>query len=190
MTAAHSQALCDRLRRLCEVHPRKVAAEIVGVSADFVTRCARRGWKAGQPGPKRRERPGDFAIQADRMTIAELERHYRTSQANIYRWLATVDRTYAPRWPGREQKPRPDRAVVEDRIAELGVTRAAQSFGVTAVTFVRWREALGLPIDRKPKTLRAARPDPRRWTDRFTAERAAPRRPSRTPSTQKEVSHV
>jgi hypothetical protein len=151
MSRAHPQATVDRMRRLRAVHSLSAIARIVGCSVSAVRTAELRGWREGQPGMGRRTRPDDFAIQADHMTITQLQLHYRTSQKRIYEWLATVDRQYKPKLAHIVQKPMPDRETIEARIAELGVTGALRSFGVTQVTFQRWRERLGLPVKYKRK---------------------------------------
>lgn len=81
-----SQALCDRARRLYEVHPERVVIELTGICSASLSRIRRRGWQAFPKGFKQRPRPNDFAIQNRYMTGFELAAHYRTSNAIIARW--------------------------------------------------------------------------------------------------------
>lgn len=81
-----SPALCDRARRLYQVHPESVVIELTGISSASLSRLRRRNWKPLEPGFKQRPRPSDFAIQNRHMTGHELAAHYRTSNAIIARW--------------------------------------------------------------------------------------------------------
>ncbi|WP_404711521.1 hypothetical protein [Sphingomonas sp. MMS24-J13] len=174
MNAPISQDRCDRLRRLAATHNLTIAAQIVGISMTAASGIKRRGWRmADGVAARRRPRPHDFVIQASRMTLAELQRHYQTGQHQVARWLVGIERTYQPKTSAVVRKERPTRAEMAARISELGATEAAKSFGVTQRTFIAWRTAAGLPVQRKRKTIireRAARTPRIGWAERYVAE--------------------
>jgi len=84
------QAVLDRAKRLSEVHPQYLVAEMVGVCAFTLRRAKHRGWVAGRQsryGP----RPSDFEIMVKRgHTLAELATYYRASYTAIQRWKREI----------------------------------------------------------------------------------------------------
>ncbi|HYI43684.1 MAG TPA: hypothetical protein VD768_08700 [Sphingomicrobium sp.] len=86
MSASLPQETIDRVRRLLQVHPQGVVAEICGVSIVSIYRASRRGWRAGRAGHPVRPMPSDFAIQVRHLSNVELVAHYRTSTRAIARW--------------------------------------------------------------------------------------------------------
>jgi len=80
------QSVCDRARRLAEVHGQHTVAQIIGTSPSVVWQMARRGWKAATPGHPIRPMPSDFPIQVNHMGYTELCAHYRTGTSVIRRW--------------------------------------------------------------------------------------------------------
>lgn len=88
------QSLHDRAALLARCHPLSTVADILGMCPSGVTRLKKRGWIAKGSDPRQRPIPGDFGIQSQHMTHAELVRHYGAGTRTVSRWLA--------------EKPRPD----------------------------------------------------------------------------------
>ena len=168
------QATLDRCRRLAEIHPLVIAAQICGISESGAHRARARGWKANKGGLPRRPRPDDFDLLKDKMTKMELRLHYRTSQKAIYRWLEeSGPRDYQPRYTGHTPHIIPSKSEIEARIARLGVTAAAKDFGVSPGTFERWRIARGIPVARKRFFQMRKQPTSIGWVERYVQERRA-----------------
>lgn len=161
-----TQADCDRLRRLCEIHTQADAAAIVGCIPNAVTAAKNRGWKAfGMP---LRPRPSDFALRADEMTLVELARHYRTGRGCVARWAAEINRERLPNGGG--VKPRPIPADLAEVVAMLGAERAAAHYGVNRKTLRKWRKAAGLSVEQcRAKKIESS--SLIGWADRYAAER-------------------
>lgn len=165
-----TQAECDRLKRLRELHSIETCAELLGRSGEAVRRCIARGFRAYEHHAKR-SRPSDFALIADTMTIAELAKHYGTNQLAVRRWAREIGRK--DKWRGRPKLKRcpPD---FRETYARLGNDRRAAEahYGVCEAVIQRWREECGLPVQHKRKTL-ARRASKRGWVDKIAAERRA-----------------
>lgn len=86
MPQPYPQHICDRARRLAEVHPSHVVSELTGVSQSVLYRMKRRNWKAPRTTHPLRQRPTDYAIRRKYMTIDEAAAHYKTSTRAIVRW--------------------------------------------------------------------------------------------------------
>ena len=93
-TAEHGRPLppelCERARRLAQVHCECVVTELTGLGPASLHRLKKRGWKAFPKGFNQRPRPTDFAIQCRHMTVLELAAHYRTSNSIIARWKREI----------------------------------------------------------------------------------------------------
>jgi transposase len=166
-----SQELCDRIKRLCALHTNLVVAQLCHVNRNTVWRVKKRGFKAGHSGPTLLQRPDDFAIHADKMTIIDLAKHYRCSPSMIQRWVREIGgRDYKSPYRARPQKPMPPVAVIVAAIAEHGPIKAAPVLGVDDSTLWKWRNRLGLPIARKRK--KALTLEQRKgWVERYVEER-------------------
>jgi len=84
------QHVHDRARKLAEVHPMKVVAEIIGVRPGQLSRMKKRGWIARADGSALRPMPADFPIQSRHMSHRELSVHYRTGMAVVRRWFSEL----------------------------------------------------------------------------------------------------
>jgi hypothetical protein len=85
------QEVMDRARRLCDVYPQRVAAELVGLSTMTLRRAKHSGWKATNPGPGFRPPPNDFEVMAKRgHSYADLAAYYRASLSAISRWKREI----------------------------------------------------------------------------------------------------
>lgn len=82
-----TEHLCVRAELLSRSHPRKVVAEILGVSYPTLSRAKRRGWRTAPVGYPRRPMPTDFAIMSRRMSQTALTHHYSASTRTITRWI-------------------------------------------------------------------------------------------------------
>jgi hypothetical protein len=165
-----TQAECDRLKKLREVHSIKTCAALLKRSSSSVERAIANGFVAYRHHALR-ERPVDFALIADSMTIADLARHYHTSQEAVRRWAAEIGRKH--KWAGRPRlKPCPPD--FRETYARLGSDRRAaeRHYGVCETVITRWRKESGLPIAHKRKTL-GRRTSQVGWVDKFAAERRA-----------------
>ena len=85
------QHVHDRARRLAEVYPMKVVAELVGVRPGQLSRMKKRGWAAVPEGVPQRPMPADFPIQSRHMSNRDLARHYRTGLAVVRRWFVQLE---------------------------------------------------------------------------------------------------
>lgn len=139
--------VCDRVRRLCEVHSTRTVSEIVGIDRNTILGMKRRGWKAGRGGRHPRKMPTDFPIMANRMTKKELQKHYKAGQRTVSKWAEQIPRNYERKPGAPKAKPIPDD--VAEVVARLGPTKAAAHFQVDPSTLQNWRVALGLPIQKK-----------------------------------------
>jgi hypothetical protein len=173
---ALTQAQCDRMRRLCELHPQVVVARLMHIDPTTVCVIKKRGFKASTGGPARRPMPDDFRIQADVMTLHELARHYRTGLCCVRRWIEEAGgRRFTPRSSARltGMPTMPPREVVAAAVENLGATRAAAEFGVSPTTLQKWRQHYGLPIRHKRVVQLRKRPALRGWAERYHEDRAA-----------------
>ncbi len=84
------QHVHDRARRLAEIHPMKVVAELVGVRPSQLSKMKKRGWAAVPEGVSARQMPTDFAIQSRHMSNRALALHYRTGLAVVRRWFSEL----------------------------------------------------------------------------------------------------
>jgi transposase-like protein len=171
-----TQADCDRMRRLCEIHPQVVVAQLMHIDKDTVWRIKKRGFTATRGGPARRPMPDDFRIQADALSLHELARHYRTGLCCINRWVKEAgSRDFTPRSSAHitPQRIRPEREVVEAAVAEHGPTKAAHVLGVHPTTLQKWREFYGLPIYHKRVILLRKRVPDKRWAETYHLRHAA-----------------
>lgn len=80
------QSLCDRAKLLCSIHPMGVAAEIIGLRRNQLSRMKANGWQAKTYACRYREMPTDFAIMSGRMTHGQLVAHYKTTDRKIVAW--------------------------------------------------------------------------------------------------------
>jgi transposase len=157
-----TQATIDRLRRLCDVHTMTAAAEIVGVNRRSITDAKARGWKAAYQ--DHRQRPSDFTLLCDTMTIDELRKHYRASDHTVRRWADEVGRKRSKRGGNKRRAIPADLAQI---VADLGPYGAATHYGVSYGTVKIWRKKCGLPVSwsRRPKV--NAAPTQIGWADRY-----------------------
>lgn len=170
-----TQAECDRLKRLREVHTIKTCAELLGRSEEAVLRAIKRGYRA-YVHHSLRDRPTDFGLLANAMTLEQLAKHYRTGLETVRRWAAEIGRKH--KWRGRPRlKPcPPDFRETYERLGND--RRAAEAhYGVCEQVIQRWREECGLPVKLRRATI-ARRRNPSRvgWVDQFAAARRAPSR--------------
>lgn len=142
---AHPPAVIDRIKRLRLVHSQEATAEIVGVSKAYVSRIEARGFKPGVPGRPAPERPGDFAIQCNHMSMIDLAAHYGVHRSTVRRWLIGLTREYKSARV-YEKMPIPPREQIEEALRRGTVAQALEHFGVAAATFRSWRKHYGMPI--------------------------------------------
>lgn len=81
-----SQPVCDRARRLAEVHRLSVVSRITGVPAPTLWSLRKRGWKASPTTRPFRSMPTDYAIQRPRLGFRGSREHYKTGSCCIRRW--------------------------------------------------------------------------------------------------------
>lgn len=86
MPRPHSQAMCDRARRLADVHRLSVVSRITGVPAPTLWSLRKRGWKASDTTHPFRRMPTDYAIQRPRLGFRGSREHYKTGSYCISRW--------------------------------------------------------------------------------------------------------
>jgi hypothetical protein len=176
-----TQAECDRLKQLRQVHSIKTCAALLKRSSSAIERAIARGFVAYEHHALR-DRPADFALIAETMTIADLAKHYHTGQETVRRWASEIGRKH--KWAGRPRlKPCPPD--FRETYAQLGHDRRAaeRHYGVCETVITRWRQQSGLPVAHKRKTL-ARRASKFGWVERYAAERRAQSRSS------KESNHV
>lgn len=169
-----TQAECDRLKRLRDVHTIETCAELMGRSSEATRRCIARGFTA-YVSRARRARPSDFGLLAHAMTQQQLARHYRTGQETVRRWGKEIGRKDKSRGGPKLKRCPPDFRETYER---LGNDRhaAGQHYGVCEQIIQRWREESGLPVKLKRKTL-TRRASTFGWVDKIAA---APRGQSRS----------
>lgn len=159
--APYTQAEVDRIRRLVETHGPTAAARIVGTCTETIAGMRRRGWRVGKKGQLERPVPGDFAIQAGRLTIHQLVEHYGSSTNTICRWSAAIGRT---RMVGHRVRSLAAPADLGDQVERLGTGAAvARHFGVHPQTVAKWRRELAA----RAVAMRAQRAVG--WVDRIVA---------------------
>jgi transposase-like protein len=172
-----TQAECDRIRKLCEIHSARAVAEIVGTNPNAITRLKRRGWKAYTQAHRERPMPDEFPLLAADMTILELRAHYKVSQKAIYRWVKQVGRKPLSARGGGQPKPVPPREDLDRLCREVGPLGAAAHYGVHRNTLLKWRDAYGLPVlerfERRRKQKQADSATGIGWADRYFADRKA-----------------
>ena len=155
-----TQAQCDELRALCEVHSLAAAARIVGCQRNTVRELRDRGWVVARGAKPLRARPADFAKQARRLTRVELARHYGAGGRTILRWAEEIG--LRRRKPDRTcpSLPLPDgseeatvlygrlgtRRALARKLERLGPQATADLYGVSVGTLNRWRRRLKLPL--------------------------------------------
>jgi hypothetical protein len=87
MPRPHSQAMCDRARRLSEVHGKlSIVSRITGIPAPSLRSMRERGWKAPKTTRPFRPMPTDYAIQRTRLGFRGSREHYKTWSYCIQRW--------------------------------------------------------------------------------------------------------
>jgi len=165
-----SQEVCDRIKRLREVHPQRAVAEIVGCAVETVRKIEQRGFKAGGGNRARAlPLPQDYVIQAAVLTFDGLCAHYHVCTATVSRWNKLIRRKrlhgYHPL-----TKPVPPRDELEAKIKEVGVVLTAAHYGTSKNTLNKWRRLHGLPI--RDDWKKALMPEVRiGWVERYVAEK-------------------
>ncbi len=87
MPQPYPQHICDRARRLAEVHGKlSVVSEITGIPASSLWFMRRRGWTAAATTRPFRAMPTDYAIQRPRLGFRGSRKHYKTGSYCIRRW--------------------------------------------------------------------------------------------------------
>jgi hypothetical protein len=78
--------MCDRARRLAEVHRLSVVSRITGIPQPTLWFMRKRGWIASGTTRPFRRMPTDYAIQSAHMGFTELRSYYKTGSCCIRRW--------------------------------------------------------------------------------------------------------
>lgn len=139
-----SQEKCDRVKRLYGMYPHETVLELAGISSATLHALRHRGFKAAKR--EARPMPSDFPIVAPGMKYQELCDHYKAGYKVVARWRRQCG--IEPLKGGVKRLPvHPD----FEAFMRNGGTHASamRHFGVSTHTITRWKEAVGLPMQRR-----------------------------------------
>lgn len=142
-------AQCDRIRRLCAVHPHRTVAELANVSKSTLHHLVKRNFQPA--GREQRPVPSDWGIVAPGRSSEWLRVHYAVSPKVLSRWRR--EKPVAQPGKGHRRRPRP--ADLRDVLGRMSVAQAEAHYGVSNATLSRWRREVGIPTRHETPVVRS-----------------------------------